>query len=200
MVSIPNIHNIEKRIRDNNKLVALSNIECIEINEKLEKLEAIVGAGISGKAGQQGPPPPSTSHNDKIDLIARKVTAIEQKVEKVKPAGNPPGPQDKNPKTEGTKASKEKDAEGKNWNKWYQQVLKDSSMARIALWAAMVCSGKWGRPSGETVEVINHRSADRDELTAFIRRAISYHYRKGQSGTFPMPPTQHVEFTRGWSC
>ena len=195
----PTLHNIEKRLNDVAKLVALSNIECNETNEKFDQLEAIVADVILGKTGHQGPPPPLTSHNDKIDLIARKVMAIEQKVKKVKPAGNPPGPQNKNLKNEGPQGVKQKDAEEKNWNEWYQQVLKDSSTTRIALWAAMVCSSKWGKPSGDTVEVINHRSADCDELTAFICRAISHHYRKGQSGTFLMPPAQPIEFTRGWS-
>ena len=52
---------------------------------------------------------------------------------------------------------------------------------------------------GDTIEIINHRTSDWDELTAFIRRAISFHYRKGQIRTFPMPSTQHIEFTRGWA-
>ena len=124
---------------------------------------------------------------------------IEQKVKTVKPAVNPPDPQLKNQKTKGPKGIGKKDTEERNWNEWYQQVLKVLSTARIALWAAMVCAGKWGKPTSDVVEIINHRTADQDELTTFICRAISYHYRKGQTGTFPMPPIQHVEFTREWS-
>ena len=110
----PTLHNIKKRLQNVGKLVALSNLECIKTTQILEHLEALFGDVISGKTGQQGPPPPSTSQKDKINLITWKVMAIEQKVETVKTAGNPPGPQNKTQKTEGTQGVKQKDANEKN--------------------------------------------------------------------------------------
>ena len=90
---------------------ALKDIELrLALIEK--NIWGIKRALFAGKGVQQVPPPPSHSTNDKLDLITRKVSTIEEKVKQAnKVAVNPPGPQNKTQKTEGTQGARKKGTE-----------------------------------------------------------------------------------------
>ena len=87
-----------------------------------------------GDLGHQGPPNTSSSQKEKLDTIACKITNIEQKIITAPPkAGNPPGLQTKNLKTEG-QGAKQKGTKATS-EYWYHKDLKDFLTKRLILWA-----------------------------------------------------------------
>ena len=159
---------------------------------------------LAGKEVQQVPPPPSHSTNDKIDLIAHKVSTIEEKVKQVnKVAVNPPGPQNKTQKTEGTQgAGKKGTEEATNLPKptWYEYILTNAATSQLSFWAAMIATGKWGAPRGDGVEGFNFQTeADRRNIVGYICRALHHHFPKGSNGSFPAPPKEPTPLTSGWT-
>ena len=96
----------------------------------------------TGEFRASGPPSTSSSQKEKLDTIACKITNIEQKIVTAPPkAGNPPGPQTKNPKTKGQGAKKKGTEAQVNW---FDKDLEDFSTTRLSLWAAAISTGKWG--------------------------------------------------------
>ena len=181
-------------ISQNNVLGAFQASVIKEIEKRLQNIEA----RLPGNLGHQDPPSTSSSQKEKLDTIARKLINIEQKIVAAPPkAGNPPGPQNKNPKTEG-QGAKQKGAEAQA--NWYDKDLENFSTARLSLWAAAISTGKWGRRINDQSEPFNFKNVtERKETQAYIRRALQYYFGPGKPNQFPYAPPADLKVGSGWT-
>ena len=153
---------------------------------------------LAGKPGHQGPPVPSSSQKEKLDMIARKIVSIEHQVKTSPPVtGNPPGPQNKTQKTEG-QGAKQKGTEDSTL--WYVQDLHNLSTHRLSLWAAAISVTKWGAINNGKPESFNHQTTtERNNITAYIERALRTHFGPKRTNVFPMAPPSGVKVEKGWT-
>ena len=186
--------------------------------------QLIIESNTRAGERQTGPSVPTPFKSDTIDMIARKVTAIEQKV-KESATVNPPGP--------GKTSAASKNpvpAKGKGKDKetlkvpspspqapepaptdisptnWYDLVNEGTSDERLILWAAMITIGKWGVPNAEgACEGVPYGNLakgvgyERRKVQEFVSRSAYHHMAPGMSWSFVSPPISFGPFTQNWA-
>jgi len=158
-------------------------------SDKLDTIEE----KLAGLMKHKGPSSLPQGTTDTINTIARKLATIEQKVA-AKVAPNPPDPKNTEPPRP-ILATKPKTPSPppQSSTPWYIDTLTNASTEHIRFWAAMVNTGKWGKPNehGQTEAIaIMKPETDRKTYSAYIKRAAAFHFSKGGSQQFPHPPTQ----------
>jgi len=168
----------------------------------------------------------SRANDEVLDQIARKVNAIEQKVNR--PSGaNPPGSAIQPPSPPRIQAQEK----GKTpirlpvapthpqtvprpsppgptppdhafLGPWYDNLLQNASTERLTLWAAMISVGKWGplSTSGKPCTFPYGKPNPRDLVSRYIGDSLAEHMKPGSSWAMVSPPVGSLpKVLKGWT-
>jgi hypothetical protein len=94
--------------------------------------------------------------------------------------------------------AKQKSAEGSQVP-WYQHLLTNASTERLAFWAAMITTGKWGAVTGDSTEAVSLTEQNRKVVSDFILKAAKYHFGPKGSQQLPSPPMTEIRIRQGWT-
>jgi len=203
-----------------------------DIEVRLDSIESLLHRLLAEKdttaahKGPAGPPVQSRANNEVLDQIARKVNAIEQKVNK--PSGaNPPGQAILPPSPPRIPAQEKGKTpvrpptipahpqtvprpsppgptppDHTHPGPWYDNLLQNASTDRLTLWAAMISVGRWGplNSNGKPCTFPYGKPNPRDSVSRYIGDSLAEHMKPGSSWKMVSPPIGSLpQILRGWT-